>query len=61
MTKIFIALALLGASDLAFASGFYVPPWAEALFWLLLTPSGWLVIGAITAALVTLIVRKVRR
>lgn len=51
---------LLASCQPAHASGFYAPPWAEALFWLLLTPAGWAVLGVAAVAVIALIVRASR-
>ncbi len=53
-----IIFALLPGS--AFASGFYLPWWGEALMFLLLTPAGW-VCALLVAAVIALIVVAVRR
>lgn len=45
----------------AWASGFYMPPWAEVLFILLLTPEGWAVLAVALVALVVVIYKVTRR
>ena len=61
MTKLMTLVAILLTScQPAHASGFYMPPWADALFWLLLTPGGWVVLGIAAVAVIALIVRASR-
>ena len=58
------ALALLFFALLpsaALASGFHLPWWGEALYFLLLSPVGWAVSALLLTALVTLIVFVARR
>lgn len=53
------AFALLPGA--ALASGFYLPWWAEALFFLLTTPAGWACAALLVAVLVALIVLAAKR
>lgn len=55
-----LQIAALGAAAVpvpAFASGFYLPWWGEALAFLLLTPAGWVCGGLVVVALIVAAVR----
>ncbi len=56
------ALVLIACMPLtAQASGFYLPPIAEALLWLLINPEGWAVLGVTTVLVLVGIVALIRR
>ena len=56
------ALALIACLPLpALASGFYLPPLAEALLFLLLTPAGWAVLAVAAVLVLACIVALIRR
>ncbi len=62
-TTVALAVAALLAtlSKTALASGFYLPWWGEALFFLLVTPAGWACLALVAAALIGLAVYAVKR
>ena len=57
LTALLITLVAMPAQ----ASGFYLPPLAEAALFLLLTPAGWALLAVIVLVLVVLIVKATRR
>lgn len=59
--KFLLFLFALATSFPAWASGFYLPWWGEALFFLLLTPMGWACIALLLVVLVALVILAVTR
>lgn len=55
------ALLIVLVAVPAQASGFYLPPLAEAALFLLLTPAGWALLAIVALVLVVLIVKATRR
>lgn len=59
-----LQIAALGAAAVpvpAFASGFYLPWWGEALAFLLLTPAGWVCAVLVVVAVLGVAWRLMRR
>lgn len=57
-----LALALIAYMPLpAHASGFYLPPLAEALLFLLITPEGWVALAVAAVLVLACIVAFIRR
>ena len=59
--RLILAMALLLWLPSAHASGFFLPWWAELVFFLFVTPQGWAVCGLIVVVMVAAIVAWVRR
>jgi len=59
MTHLAFALALLVACASAFAEPMMPAP-ISALFFLFLTPPGWIILGALAVAVVVIIVKKAK-
>ena len=58
----FAALVFIACLPLpAQASGYYLPPLAEALLFLLLTPAGWAVLAVAAVLVLACIVALIRR
>lgn len=55
------ALLIVLVAVPAQASGFYLPPLAEAALFLLLTPAGWALLAVILIVLIALIYKALRR
>ncbi|MBO9679581.1 MAG: hypothetical protein J7556_15165 [Acidovorax sp.] len=59
--KPLLVLLMLVTSLPAWASGFYLPWWGEALFFLLVTPMGWVCVALLLVVLVVLVILAVKR
>ncbi len=60
MTRLVISLALLVACAPAFAEPMMPAP-IGALFFLFLTPPGWIILGALAVAVIVAIVKKAKK
>ena len=60
MIRLFFTIALLIVSVPAFAEPMMSGP-IGALFFLFLTPPGWIILGALVVAVIVIIVKKVKK